>query len=204
MDKLIVTIGREFGSGGRQIGEQLAEELGINYYDKVILALASEKSGLSQEYIDRMEEQASSSFLFNLSMNAINTPDFFYQYDIPASDRAFFAQTAAIKELASKESCVIVGRCADYILRENNNCLKVFIRASKEERLKRLVDEYGIVEKEAKERLEKMDKGRANYYKHYTGERWGQADLYDLIINSDVSGIGGAVKIIKTMAGLMK
>lgn len=204
MDNLIVTVSREFGSGGRQVGKKLAEELGINYYDKVILALASEKSGLPKEYIERIEEQASSSFLFNLSMNAINTPDFFYQYDVPASDRAYFAQTAAIKELAEKESCVIVGRCADYILRENKNCLRVFIHASKPTRLTRLVDEYGIAEKEAKDRLDKMDKGRANYYKHYTGERWGQTDSYDLAINTDVCGIDGAVKVIKTMVGTMK
>lgn len=204
MDNLVVTISREFGSGGREIGKRLAEDMGINYYDKVILALASEKSGISQEYIDRMEEQASSSFLFNLSMSSINTPDFFYQYDVPASDRAFFAQTATIKELSKKESCVIVGRCSDYILREQKNCLKVFVSSSRAERLKRLISEHDITEKEANDRLTKMDKGRANYYKHYTGERWGQANRFDLALNADITGIDGAVEIIKKMIGMMK
>lgn len=204
MKNLVITISRQFGSGGRLIGKKLSEEMGINYYDKVLLALSSEKSGLSSEFIEGLEEKASSSFLFNLSAAARATPNFFYSYDVPVNDKAFFAQTAVIKELAAKESCVIVGRCADYVLREHKNCLKIFIHASKEVRLQRLIKEYGYEESEAKEKLAKMDKGRANYYRHYTGEQWGNHDAFDLSINSDTSGIDGAVRLIKTMSNIIK
>lgn len=204
MKNIVVALSRQFGSGGRLIGQTLAEQLGINYYDKVLLTLSSEKSGLSTEFIERLEEQASSSFLFNLSTAAQATPNFFYRYDVPANDKAFFAQTAVIKELAAKESCVIVGRCADYILRNDKSCLKVFVHASKEMRLKRLIGEYGMGLDEAHEKLMKMDKGRANYYRHYTGEEWGKVDFFDLSINTDTVGVDGAVRLIKTMVNIMQ
>jgi len=203
MKNLVVAISRQFGSGGRLVGKKLAEEMGINYYDKVLLALSSEKSGLSPDFIDRLEEQASSSFLFNLSTSAQATPNFFYRYDVPVNDKAFFAQAAVIKELADKESCVIVGRCSDYILRQNKNCLKVFIYANREMRLQRLINEYGMNMNEAKDKLTKMDKGRANYYKHYTGEEWGDVQSFDMSINTDTAGIDGAVKVIRTMAEIL-
>jgi len=204
MNNRVITISRQFGSGGRLIGQKLAEEMDMGYYDKVLLALSAEKSGLSPDFIDRLEEQASSSFLFNLSTAGQASSNFFYQYDVPLNDKAFFAQAAVIKELAEKESCVIVGRCADHILRDRSNCLKVFIFAAKETRMKRLIDEYGMSEKEAKTKLEKLDKGRANYYKHYTGESWGQVENHDLCINTDVSGIEGAVTLIKAMMKMVK
>ena len=204
MNNQVITISRQFGSGGRLIGQKLAEDMGMGYYDKVLLALAAEKSGLSPDFIERLEEQASSSFLFNLSTASQASSNFFYQYDVPLNDKAFFAQAAVIKELADKENCVIVGRCAEHILRDRPDCLKVFICASKETRLKRLIDEYGMGEKEAKDRLDRLDKGRANYYKHYTGEQWGSIQNHDLCINTDVSGVDGAVALIKTMIKNMK
>lgn len=203
MKNIVVAISRQFGSGGRLVGKMLAEELGVNYYDKVLLTLSSEKSGLSAEFIERLEEQASSSFLFNLSAAAQSTPNLFYMYDVPANDKAFFAQTAVIKDLAEKESCVIVGRCADYILRNNKNCLKIFIHASKQMRLKRLISEYGMDMDEAQEKLAKMDKGRANYYRHYTREDWGKVDYFDLSINTDTVGVDGAVRLIKAAVDIM-
>lgn len=204
MNNQIITISRQFGSGGRLIGQKLAEDMGMGYYDKVLLALSSEKSGLSPDFIDKLEEQASSSFLFNLATASQASSNFFYQYDVPLNDKAFFAQTAVIKELADKENCVIVGRCAEHILRDRPSCLKVFIYASKETRLKRLTEEYNMTEKDAKEKLDRMDKGRANYYKHYTGEHWGRIQNHDLCINTDISGVDGAVSLIKSMAKMMK
>lgn len=203
MKNLVIAISREFGSGGRLIGEKLSKELGISYYDKILLQLAAEKSGISPEFIERSEEQASSSFLFNLTAATVNYSNFFYNYDVPMSDKAFFAQAAVIKELADKESCVIVGRCADYVLRSHENCIKVFIYAARETRLNRLIKEYKISPNEAKDKLNKMDKGRANYYKHYTGETWGAVGHYDLCINSDKSGIDGAVKVIRAMVSIV-
>ena len=195
MDHFIIAISREYGSGGRKIGEQVAQELGISYYDKVLLQLAAERSGLSPEFLEKTEEQASGSFLYHLSTAAMGT-NFFYQYDIPLGDKAFFAQTAVIRELAAKESCVIVGRCAEYILREHPRCLKIFLHAPKEQRIARLMQEYNISESEAKDRIHRINKGRANYYRCYTGEAWGEARSHDLCINTSASGLEGAVGLI--------
>jgi len=204
MKSIVIAISREFGSGGRLVGEKLAQSLGISYYDKLLLQMAAEKSGLSPEFIERTEEQASSSFLFNLNAASQTSASFFYQYNVPVNDKAFFAQAAVIKELADRESCVIVGRCADHILHNRKNCLKVFIYASRATRLSRLIQEYGIPEADAKDKLGKMDKGRANYYRHYTGENWGEVRAHDLSVNTDVSGIDGAVNVIRTMIEEMK
>lgn len=204
MSSLIITISREYGSGGGLIGEKLAEALGISCYDKLLLQLAAAKSGLSPEFVERSEEQVTSSFLYNLSMISQSTTNFFYGYDVPLGDKVFFAQTAVIKELAERESCVIVGRCSDYILRSRENCLKVFIYAPKEDRVVRLMERYGVSEKEAKDKIHKFDRARANYYKNYTGEPWGSVKAHDLCINTAISGIEGAVKIIRSMVDVMK
>ena len=199
MNKIIVAISRQFGSGGRIIGERLAAELGILFYDKTIIELAAKKSGLSTDFIEKSEEHASNSFLFNLASSSYTAPSYMFHYDLPIADKAFFAQASVIKELAAKDSCVIVGRCADYILRNEPNCIKVFVHANMEDRKKRIENIYKISADEVESKINKIDKGRANYYRHYTSEKWGDIFNHDLAINTSIVGINGAVRVIKAM-----
>lgn len=202
MKKFVVTISREFGSGGRLVGEKLALKLGIPFYDRAIIDMASEKSGLSPDFIEKSEERASNSFLYNLSSylysghQDMDRAAFTTQYEMPVNDKAFFSQASIITELAQKGNCVIVGRCADYLLRDNPDCIKIFIYGDVEDRRKMLVSAYDVPEEEAAARLTKLDKGRAYYYKHYTGETWGQVRNHDLSINTSVCSINGAVDVV--------
>jgi cytidylate kinase len=206
MSNLIITISREFASGGRIIGEKLAAGLGVAFYDKTIIEMASEKSGLSPEFIEQSEEKASNSFLFNLATTAHSSSSFVLQYDTPVNDKAFFAQASVIRELASRDSCVIVGRCADHILREQPNLVKVFIHGNMEDRIKNAIN-YGVPLQGVEDKIKKIDKSRANYYKYYTGEPWGSVKNFDLAINTSFTGTNGAVAVIMTMLrekGLIK
>lgn len=198
MGNLIITISREFGSGGRKIGEKLAQQLSIPFYDKEILQRTAEKSGLSQDFIANAESHSRKSFLFSIATAPYSDMKFSYQYETPVTDQAYFAQSQVIRELAEANNCVIVGRCADYILREEEKLLRIFIVASPDDRLRRVVDEYGMEEKDASSKIKKADKARASYVRHYTGEEWGDVKNYDLVINTSYSGIDGAVEIIKS------
>ena len=197
MGNLIITISREFGSGGRKVGELLAQQLCIPFYDKEIIQITQEKSGLSQEFLENAEEHSRKSFLFSIATTAYADMKYPYQYDTPITDKAFFAQSDVIRDLAAKDNCVIVGRCADYILKDEEKMLRVFITADHDDRLKRIIDEYDIEEKEAPSKLKKADKARASYVRLYTGEEWGSIHNHDLIINTSFTGIEGAVNIIK-------
>lgn len=199
MKKLVVSISRAYGSGGSAIGKKLAVELGVPFYDKAIIEMASEKSGLSSEYISRLEEHASSSFLFNLATTSFSSRAILPQYDVPVGYAAFSAQTSAIRELAERSSCVIIGRCAEYILRDDPDCVKVFIHADREQRLGFVMKEFELDRKTAEARLNKIDKGRSNYYKNFTGEKWGNVYDHDICINSTRTGLDGAVAVIKTL-----
>ena len=190
MQAFVITISRQYGSGGRAIGEAVANRLGISYYDKVLLQLAAERSGLSPEFMESTEERPTPSLLFNLSATTVTGSSFFYQYDIPVGDKAHFAQTAVIRELAAKESCVIVGRCADYVLTgHHDRCLRVFLHAPLETRIAQVAARRGLSEKEAKDRIHRIDKGRSNYYRHYTGTTWGDTSSYDLALNTAATGV---------------
>ncbi len=199
MDKYIITISREFGSGGRHVGEKLAERLGIAFYDKSIIQMAAAKSGLSYEFIEKNEEHATNSLLYNIytaaSMPSIETAAYF---DTPVNDKAYLAQTEVIREL-SGENCVIVGRSADYILRDDPSIIKVFVRSNFEDRVDRAVKEYDITSTRAEDKVRKIDKSRANYYRYYTGQRWGIVDNYDLVVNSSFTGVDGAVSVIMAL-----
>lgn len=198
MSNLIITISREFGSGGREVGSKLAKQLGIPFYDKEIIQLTAEKSGLSEEFLANVESQASNSFLFSIVNAPYSDFKYPYQYDAPITDKAFFSQANVIRELAAKNSCVIVGRCADYLLKDESKLLRVFISADMESRRQRIINSYGIDEKESVTKLRKADKSREKYVRHYTGEDWGSIKNHDLVINSSFTGIDGAVEIIKT------
>ncbi|MDR2180046.1 MAG: cytidylate kinase-like family protein [Synergistaceae bacterium] len=201
MSGLVITIGREFGSGGRQVGEQLARELGISFYDKSLIHLAVAKSGFDPATIEKAEEEATSKFLFNLAIGGYAATGVFSQVNVPISDQIFFAQSKAVEEIASQGSCVIIGRCANYILRNLPRLARVFVYGEAEDKLRRIVEQYGVPQEEARATMTKIDKGRANYYEHYTNEKWGSVKSYDLAINTSFTGIDGAVKIIRAMIG---
>jgi cytidylate kinase len=196
----IITISREFGTGARLIGREVAALLNYGYYDRALIEMAAEKSGLSEEFIERTEEKASNSFLFNLATAAYLASDVTAEYTVPVNDRAFMVQSDVIRDIARSGNGVIVGRCADYVLKDHPRLLRVFIFANKEDRINRIVNEYGQDAKNAESVLNKIDKGRANYHKFYTGSNWRSMDNYDLCINTSHTGIQGAVMAIKACA----
>lgn len=196
----IITISREFGTGARVIGREVAALLGYGYYDRALIEMAAEKSGLSEEFIERTEEKASNSFLYNLATAAYIASDITAQYTVPVNDRAFMVQSDIIRDIARSTNGVIVGRCADYVLKDHPSLLRVFIFADKQDRVNRIVNEYGQDAKNAESVLSKIDKGRANYHKFYTGQNWRAMENYDICINTSVVGIQGAVMAIKAAA----
>ena len=199
MKKFVVAISREYGSGGRTIAKVLAEELGISCFDKTIIKLTAEKSGLEPSFVEKSEEKVANSFLFSMQYSAYSSLDSLIYYDTPTNDKMFIAQSAVIADLAAKESCIILGRCADYVLRDSENLVRIFIRADMSDRIKRAVEHYSLAEKNAENAVKKADKARANYYKYYTTRSWGAPENADLMINESFTGIEGAVDIIKSM-----
>lgn len=185
MERFIITIGRQFGSGGRAIGEKLAKKLGVSFYDKELISLAAKESGISPEIFDNVDEKAANSLLYSLSMGMYSFGSGFSAMgDLPVNDKLYLLQHKIIKEIAEKESCVIVGRCADYVLRENPNTVNVFVYADMAFRKEEAVKKHGIDAARAEHIINKTDKSRANYYSFYSGQKWGMAENYDLCINS--------------------
>lgn len=191
--KNVITIGRQFGSGGHDIGKLVAEKLGYSFYDKELVEIAAKKSNISNETVNRIDEKATSSLLYSLvsgsySIRGMNGPLY---YEMPLNDKLFIAQSDVIKDVASKDNCVIVGRCADYVLSEVEDVrlLNVFIYAPQEERIKRISEIYNLSEKQAKEKTVKSDKQRKTYYSYYSNRDWGKMTNYDLCINSQKAGI---------------
>ena len=193
----IITIGRQFGSAGREIGEKVAAHFGIPCYDKELLSRAAKESGFCEEMLRNHDERPTNSFLYNLVMDTYtfgyNSSSF---VDMPISHKVFMAQFDTIKKIAEEEPCVIVGRCADYALQEFKNCLNIFIYADEESKLKRIMAKYDISADKAKDMMIKKDKQRQSYYNYYSTKKWGRADSYDLCINSGVLGTDGTVKLI--------
>ena len=189
MRKRIITISRQFGSGGRSIGKEVAKTLGIAYYDRELIEKVAEKTGLSPDFIAERGEYSPSKnpFAYSFVDRSIN--------GMSLSDYLYNEQRRVILELADKEPCVIVGRCADYILRERTDCLHAFIHASEEVRAERIVKLYGETNVEPKKRLHDKDKKRAVNYKYYTDQEWGLAKNYDITLDSGTLGIDTCVKI---------
>ena len=198
MSKYVISISREFGSGGRLIGKRLAARLAIPCYDRTLIQKTAEKSGLSPDFIARAEERARSRFHLSIAPIGIGVPAF-TQQGVPVSLQAFFAQADVIRELADEGPCVIVGRCSDYVLGEHTQCLKVFVHADLADRVARCVEEYHIPAADMERRVKDMDRGRANYYNYYTGHTWGEMRRYDMTLNSSVTGIDGAVELIAAL-----
>ncbi len=193
----IITIGRQFGSGGREIGEKVAEYFKIKCYDKELLTRAAKESGFCEEMIQNHDERPTNSFLYNLVMDTYsfgyNTSSF---VDMPISHKVFLAQFDTIKKIADEGPCVIVGRCADYALADMPNCLHIFIYGEEDCKTKRVMEKYSLSEAKAKDMCVKKDKQRQSYYNYYSSKKWGRADSYDLCINSSVLGVEGTVKLI--------
>jgi len=197
MGKIILTIGRQYGSGGREIGQKLASAFGINYYDKELMAEAAKSSGLSREFFEKADEKVASSLAYAYSVGFPYMGLFTPYADVLSNDGLFKFQSEAIRKIADKGSCVMVGRCADYILRDYPKCYSVFIHNTKENRIKRIMDAQHVTEEQAKELMIKTDKSRAAYYNYYTNKAWGVAASYDLSINVAVLGIDATVSFIK-------
>lgn len=194
----IITIGRQYGSAGREIGQLVAKELGIKCYDKELLKKAAKESGLCEELFENHDEKPTNSFLYSLVMDTYSLGYSSSAFvDMPLNHKIFLAQFDTIKKLADQESCVIVGRCADYALADYSNCLNVFIHAKLEDRIKRIATKYNLTDAKAKDLIIKTDKSRASYYNYYSSKKWGDVTSYHLSLDSGVVGIEGAAKIIK-------
>ena len=192
-DNLIITIGREFGSGGRAIGQMVAEKLDIAFYDKELIAMAADDSGLSKEIIESNDEKPFNSFFYSLAMDARSA---FGQTETSINQKAFLAQFNTIKKLAKEGPCVIVGRCADYALSDHENLISIFITADMEEKISIVSSLRGISKDKALDLIQKTNKKRANYYNYYTNRAWGASGNYDLCINSSRTGYDGAAELI--------
>ena len=196
----IITIARQYGSGGREVGQKLAQILGVKCYDRSLLSLAAEKSGLSEEALHHAEEKAASSLLYTLVMSSNMYHSSVDRFNVPINDKLFCVQSEIIREIAEKESCVIVGRCADYVLSEHPNMVRVFIYGDFDERVKRICAEHNLSEADAREKIIKTDKRRANYYNYYTSRKWGKLDNYDLALATDKIGIDATARFIADYA----
>lgn len=199
MDKYVITIARGYGSGGRTIGKMLSEELGIPYYDRDLLRLASDDSGINQALFAKADEKLKKSLLFNIAKKVYKgeliPPD---SDDFVSNDNLFNYQAKIIKELANTESCIIIGRCADFILKDYDNVVRVFVHAPLEACINTLKEMTGKPEKELEKQILTIDKRRAEYYKYYTGRDWEDAKNYDLCLNSAHLGFEKCVEIVKS------
>ncbi len=194
---IVITIARQFGSGGHEIGRRLAKKLDIPLYDKELITHAAEESGLSEEILHYFDEKPTNSLLYSLSTGSYSLNDGgVVNYSLPVNQQVFQAQFDAIRSLAEKSSCVIVGRCADYVLEKHEGLVSVFLYADLNDRMARVAEHDGISLPEAKNRINKSDKRRANYYNFYSGKKWGVAGTYDLCINTSTVGYDNAVDLI--------
>ncbi|MDC7245437.1 MAG: cytidylate kinase-like family protein [Sphaerochaetaceae bacterium] len=196
----VITISRQFGSGGREIGRGLAEHFNIPFYDSVIITMAAEKSGMNKEVLENLDEKASNRFLYTLpsglpNLGQLSTPAL---YNIPLSDTLFLTEYEIIQDLGKKGPCVIVGRCSDYILKDMEDHVSLFIHASEQYRTKRIAEYEQISEKEAASKISKYDKERKRYHDYYAANTWGDASFYDLTINSGLLGIEKCIKVISS------
>lgn len=189
MANKVITISRQYGSGGREIGERLAEALGVEFFDNKLLEVAAKNSGIHQSHFEENDEKRSNSLLYLLSTT-------YGQSGVPFDDSLFFAKLEAIRKIASEESCVIMGRCSDYALKDFSNVLNVFISAPFEARVKRAEEVYGITAKHSADYVKRIDKQRTSYYNYYTDKRWGQPQNYHLCIDSTALGIEGTTAAI--------
>lgn len=199
----IITIGRQFGSAGREIGYKVADDLGIKLYDKEMLDRASKESGICQELFETHDEKPTNSFLYSLVMDTYSLGYSSGSYtDMPINHKVFLAQFDAIKKIADEGPCILVGRCADYALEEYDNVLTLFIHASMDARIRRIARIYDLTDAKAKDMIIKTDKKRSSYYYYYSNKKWSSADSYHMCLDSSVLGIEGTAEAIKKLVEL--
>lgn len=193
----VITIGRQYGSGGREIGQKVAEYYGISFYDNELITRAAKESGFAEENFAKAEDRATNSLLYSLAMgiNVYGNQDFGFN-GLSLDDRIFLAQSDVIRKVADEGPCVIVGRCADYVLKERDNIVNLFVKASMKFRIDRVISEYGEAPDKAADIILKNDKRRANYYNYHVGEKWTNLNNYDMVIRSDFVGIDQTVECI--------
>ena len=202
--KKIITISREYGSGGSAIGKIVAEKLGYKYYDKQLIDLAADESGLSPKFIEKSEQSLSSGWFYNMMLGSNYSSNYATAATpntLPLVDQIYNAQRTIILKVAKESPCVIVGRCADYILKtseefNNSEILNIFVYANPEDRIKRAIEAYKIPEKDAKKTITQVNKRRANHYNTFTEWTWGAYEHYDILLNSSYAGIEGTAKLI--------
>lgn len=190
----VITIAREYGSGGREIGRRMADELGYAFYDKELIDIVAREGGLTPDAVERREQNLSSKLLYELVMQDFTVP---IERSLSFDDALFVAQSRVIRRLASEGPCVIVGRCADYVLQDHRACFKVFVHADEDTKLDRAVTEYGDSGGEAMDKLKRVDKARANHYRAYTGRTWSDASNYDLTLDSSFWGIEASCRLLE-------
>ena len=196
----IVTIARQFGSGGREIGEELSKKLGVKFYDKELISIAAKESNIAPEIFENVDEKATNSLLYSLSLGLYSFSNTYSVGDnLPVNDKLYILQHKIIKKVANEGPCVIVGRCADHILRDRNDVLRVFIYADLDFRVKRAIDLKGVKPSKAEQVVQKTDKSRSNYYNFYSGKKWGATENYDLCINTTGIQIKEMVSVIAKM-----
>lgn len=197
--KTIITIGRQFGSGGKEVGIRVARELDIPFYDKEILRETARKSGLCEKILENFDERPK-SLLYSIAMDS-------YMFSLPGAgagdsleQQVYLATFNTIRQIAQQGPCVIIGRCADYALAENPNHLSIFIHAPLEDRIRRVAERQNLSPDKAKSLITRTDKRRASYYEYYSSQRWGAVDSYDFCLNSSYLGLGGTVELIRSIA----
>lgn len=198
MGRLVITIARSYGSGGRTMGKLLAESLGMKYYDRELMKIASEKSGINEALFGQADEKLKNSSLLRIMKKAYKgekiSPD---SDDYVSNDNLFHLQSEVIKELAEEEDCVIIGRCADYVLKDNPNVIRLFCYAPLQDCIERERKLSGLEDKEIIKKINKIDKHRAEYYKYYTGKEWNDARNYDLCLNTTSMSYEELIQVVK-------
>lgn len=194
--KTIITIGRQFGSGGKEVGIRVAKELGIPFYDKELLQEAAKKSGLCEKIFESFDERPK-SLLYSIAMDA-------YPFGISGvgdslEQQVYLATFETIRRLADEGPCVMIGRCADYALSENKNLLSLFLYAPMDARIERVARRQNLAPEKAKTLIQKTDKRRASYYEYYASRKWGAVDSYDFCLNTQTLGLSGTVELIRAM-----
>jgi len=200
MSNFVITIARQYGSGGREIGIRVGELLGVNAYGRELINMAAQKSGYSADVLHMADEKHPSSLLYTLAMGSTlyGMPNI--RYDAPINDKLFAVQSDIIRGISEKENAVFIGRCADYALRNSGKILRVYVYAPNDKRIERIMERNGVSKSEAKDLIEKTDKRRSNYYNYYTGNKWGRYENYDIMLDASVMGVEGSAKLIADAA----
>ena len=196
--KCVITIARGFGSGGRTIGKALADELGINYYDKELLKLVSQSTGINEQMFSQVDEKLKGTVIWKVAQNVYRGENLGKQNEDYAMNISMFNYTARVlTEIAKRESCVVIGRCADYILRGNENVIRIFVHASQDTCVRNVSEKSSMTDSEIRQFIEKTDRNRAEYYKYFTGGDWKDATNYDLCIDTDKMTVRQSIDVIK-------